>query len=124
MIAAAPFMPAWPAPTAVMPPDLMPPDVTPADLLQSARALCLEDFALHHETTPLDQLVAAIRTACEIGFGFWVEPPEQPGPDHRPASHLVEIAFLGVSGWGATLPEAANNWRRAALYLIATENAA
>lgn len=69
---------------------------------------------------PLDALVLALRETCRNGWGDWMLPTDA-SASARPATHLVEIHILGVQGTGLTVEEAANNWRRAALNLTATQ---
>jgi hypothetical protein len=76
------------------------------------------------EFAPLDALVLALQQACKNGFGDWLIPEEASMRHLRPATHLVEIHVLGVSGTGLTTEEAARNWRRAALSLTRVEDAA
>ena len=80
----------------------------------------LIDFMTIHDLAPLDVLIAAIRQACQRGFGLWMEPPKGK-PTLRPATHLVEISLFGVSTVGFALDDAARNWRRAARYIIEQE---
>ncbi len=75
----------------------------------------LINFFTAVEDKPLDAVVDAIRTACQRGFGVWMEPPAgNPAKSIRPGTHLIEIALFGVTGSGLTLLEAANSWRIAA----------
>lgn len=77
----------------------------------------LADFlAAHGDKTDAD-LLQAIRQTCEDGFGWWID-PELCGLD-RPATHMVEIALFGVSGFGMAPIEAVRNWRAAALHVVA-----
>lgn len=74
---------------------------------------------------PLDIVVDAIRTACNRGFGVWMEPPTgNPAKSIRPATHMVEIAIFGVIGSGLTTLEAAQSWRLAARRVLESEDAA
>lgn len=82
----------------------------------------LINFFTATEDKPLDVLAEAIRTACQKGFGVWMEPPKgNPAKSIRPGTHLIEIALFGVTGSGLTLTEAANSWRIAARRVLEAE---
>jgi len=71
-------------------------------------------FMQLHADATLPELVAIIRTACKEGQGIWQEPTPVTGglsSTARPATHLYEIHFLGLSAVGATPDEAVRNWR-------------
>lgn len=86
------------------------------------RALTNLIGALEH--APLDVLILALRQACQNGFGSWLVPEDAASSQIRPATHLVEIQVLGAQGVGLTVEEAARNWRRTAINLTRTEDAA
>jgi hypothetical protein len=84
------------------------------DLDPQATATLLTAFLSVHAESPVDQLTAAIRAHCQSGWGHWQDPAPG-GTEGRPATHLFEIAFLGLTATGTTPEEAARNWRRCAL---------
>ncbi|MFN7224447.1 MAG: hypothetical protein ACK4MS_10550 [Paracoccaceae bacterium] len=73
-------------------------------------------FVAASRDMPARELADTIRTACLRGLGHWQD-PSPGGPIGRPATHLFEIAFYGVTASGTTAEEAARNWRRCALTL-------
>ena len=88
-------------------------------LVESDMATRRATFARTLEHAPLDALTAAIRHACQRGFGHWQDPEPvhtaRAGVTARPATHLFEISFLGLTAIGHGADEAARNWRRLAL---------
>jgi hypothetical protein len=77
----------------------------------------LAEFLETHGGKPDTELQQTIRATCEGGFGWWIDP--KICGLHRPATHMVEIALYGVSGFGMTPIEATRSWRRAAAHLVA-----
>lgn len=66
--------------------------------------------------------VGTIRAACDIGLGIWTR-PEAPCQLNdklmrRPATHLHEIALLGVSAVGDTERAAAAHWLYVARWTV------
>lgn len=83
-------------------------------------------FLAAHAATRPDSLLAAIRAACDVGDGFWMEPNPVTGVNNshrRPATHLYEIQLHGVSATGFSAAEAATHWRTVALRTLFPEAA-
>jgi hypothetical protein len=78
-------------------------------------------FARAVRDMPETELSDTIRLRCVQGGGHWQNPAplDHPGgPTGRPATHLFEISFLGLTATGTSPTEAARNWRRCALNQI------
>lgn len=103
-----------------------PASMTPTDEIaawaDSHQRAYLINFFTATEDKPLDVLAEAIRTACQKGFGVWMEPPAgNPAKSIRPGTHLIEIALFGVTGSGLDVLQAAQSWRIAARRVLEAE---
>lgn len=78
-------------------------------------------FVLAYSARPASELVEAIQMLCDLGHGHWQSPGQASA---RPATHLYEIQFMGVSGWGTNPADAARSWRMAARNLLAADQPA